>query len=145
VYIGVLPVTKDAGGINIMPSQDAIAEFNMMTSTYSPDYGISSGATMRLSLKSGTQKFHGVMGKHTIKFGFIYNRNHRTSTSASTDFARATTFGWQWIRSKLIFLRSVQREVDSFLCACLSIVCTLGPCKPIELVIQPYSIQRKNR
>ena len=48
-----------AGGMAIMPSQDAIAEFQMMTSNYPPDYGISSGATMSLSLKSGTQKFHG--------------------------------------------------------------------------------------
>jgi hypothetical protein len=48
-----------AGGMDIMPSQDAIAEFNMMTSNYPPDYGISSGATMSLSLKSGTKKFHG--------------------------------------------------------------------------------------
>ena len=48
-----------AGGMDIMPAQDAIAEFTMMTSNYPPDYGISSGATMSLSLKSGTQKFHG--------------------------------------------------------------------------------------
>ena len=48
-----------AGGMDIMPSQDAIAEFNVLTSNYPPDYGISSGATMSLSLKSGTQKFHG--------------------------------------------------------------------------------------
>ena len=48
-----------AGGMDIMPSQDAIAEFSMLTSNYPPDYGISSGATMSLSLKSGTQKFHG--------------------------------------------------------------------------------------
>jgi hypothetical protein len=48
-----------AGGMDIMPSQDAIAEFNMLTSNYPPDYGISSGATMSLSLKSGTQKYHG--------------------------------------------------------------------------------------
>lgn len=48
-----------AGGMQIMPSQDAIAEFQMMTSNYPPDYGISSGATMSLSLKSGTQKYHG--------------------------------------------------------------------------------------
>jgi hypothetical protein len=50
-----------AGGMDIMPSQDAIAEFNMLTSNYPPDYGISSGATMSLSLKSGTQKFHGTL------------------------------------------------------------------------------------
>ena len=43
--------------MNIMPSQDAIAEFNVMSSNYPPDYGISSGATMSLSLKSGTQKY----------------------------------------------------------------------------------------
>ena len=48
-----------AGGMDIMPSQDAIAEFNVLASNYPPDYGISSGATMSLSLKSGTQKFHG--------------------------------------------------------------------------------------
>ena len=48
-----------AGGMAIMPSQDGIAEFTMLTSNYPPDYGISSGATMSLSLKSGTQKFHG--------------------------------------------------------------------------------------
>ncbi len=48
-----------AGGMSIMPSQDAIAEFNVLSSNYPPDYGISSGATMSLSLKSGTQKLHG--------------------------------------------------------------------------------------
>ncbi|HET6205610.1 MAG TPA: TonB-dependent receptor [Terracidiphilus sp.] len=50
-----------SGGMSIMPSQDAIAEFTMLTSNYPPDYGISSGATMSLSLKSGTQKFHGTL------------------------------------------------------------------------------------
>ncbi|MFZ1086825.1 MAG: carboxypeptidase-like regulatory domain-containing protein, partial [Terracidiphilus sp.] len=48
-----------AGGMQIQPSQDAIAEFQMLTSSYPPDYGISSGATMSLSLKSGTKTFHG--------------------------------------------------------------------------------------
>ena len=71
-----------AGGMDIMPSQDAIAEFTMMTSNYPPDYGISSGATMSLSLKSGTQKFHGEV--------FEFNRNtalrrEDTSTIAHSD------------------------------------------------------------
>ncbi len=48
-----------AGGMDIMPSQDAIAQFEVLASNYPPDYGISSGATMSLALKSGTQKFHG--------------------------------------------------------------------------------------
>jgi len=56
-----------AGGMSMVPSQDAVAEFNMLTSNYPPDYGISSGATFSISLKSGTQKFHGT--------AYEFNRN----------------------------------------------------------------------
>ena len=48
-----------AGGMDVMPSMDAIAQFEVLASNYPPDYGISSGATMSLALKSGTQKYHG--------------------------------------------------------------------------------------
>ncbi len=48
-----------AGGMDIMPSMDAIAQFEVLASNYPPDYGISSGATMSLALKSGSEKFHG--------------------------------------------------------------------------------------
>jgi hypothetical protein len=65
-----------AGGMQIQPSQDAIAEFTMMTSNYPPDYGISSGATMSLSLKSGTQKFHGE----------AYEENRNTDYDANSYF-----------------------------------------------------------
>src|SRR5882762_7485399 len=44
-----------AGGISIMPSQDAIAQVETLASNYPPDYGISSGATISLSLKSGSK------------------------------------------------------------------------------------------
>ncbi len=47
------------GGMQILPAQEAIAEFQVMTSNYPPDYGISSGATISISLKSGTKAFHG--------------------------------------------------------------------------------------
>ena len=70
-----------AGGMDIMPSQDAIAEFNMMTSNYPPDYGISSGATMSLSLKSGTQKFRGELWE--------FNRN--SAFDAKDPIARTLT------------------------------------------------------
>lgn len=56
-----------AGGMSLMPPQDSIAEFTMLTSNYPPDYGISSGATFSLSLKSGTKVFHGT--------GYEFNRN----------------------------------------------------------------------
>jgi hypothetical protein len=48
-----------AGGISIMPSMDAIAQVETLASNYPPDYGISSGATISMAIKSGTRHFHG--------------------------------------------------------------------------------------
>jgi hypothetical protein len=70
-----------AGGMQIQPSQDAIAEFTMMTSNYPPDYGISSGATISLSLKSGTQKFH----------GSAWEENRNTDYNANSFFNNFST------------------------------------------------------
>src|ERR1700687_2379021 len=47
-----------AGGMSIAPSTDAIAEFRALTSNYSPEYGLSSGATMTMVLKSGSSTLH---------------------------------------------------------------------------------------
>ena len=67
-----------AGGMNIMPSQDAIAQFETLASNYPPDYGISSGATITLGIKSGTQNFHGQLGSSTATRLMM-----RTTTSTS--------------------------------------------------------------
>jgi len=48
-----------SGNISIMPSIDAIGEFRALTSNYSAEYGLSSGATMTMVFKSGTKDFHG--------------------------------------------------------------------------------------
>lgn len=69
------------GAMDLMPSQDAIAEFTVMSSNYPPDYGISSGATMSLSLKSGAKNFHGEL--------FEFNRN--TAYDANSYFNKLST------------------------------------------------------
>ena len=43
----------------IIPSPDAIAEFNMVTNTINPEYGRNSGAILNAVIKSGTNNFHG--------------------------------------------------------------------------------------
>jgi Carboxypeptidase regulatory-like domain/TonB-dependent Receptor Plug Domain len=52
----------DRGGSSsnssVMPSMDAIAETQVLTSNYSADYGLSSGGTISSAVKSGTQTFH---------------------------------------------------------------------------------------
>jgi hypothetical protein len=47
-----------AGGMSIAPSSDAIAEFRALTSNYGADYGLSSGGTMTMVLKSGSSTLH---------------------------------------------------------------------------------------
>ena len=47
-----------AGGIDVMPSMDAISEFRTNTSNYGAEYGLSSSATMTLQIKSGEKDFH---------------------------------------------------------------------------------------
>ena len=47
-----------AGGIDVMPSMDAVAEFRTNTSNYGAEYGLSSSATMTLQIKSGAKDFH---------------------------------------------------------------------------------------
>ncbi|HEX4489176.1 MAG TPA: TonB-dependent receptor, partial [Terriglobales bacterium] len=46
------------GGSDVMPSMDSIAEFRMLTSNYSAEFGLSSAATMTAVIKSGTKTFH---------------------------------------------------------------------------------------
>jgi hypothetical protein len=46
------------GNTIIMPSIDAIAETQTLTSNYGAEYGLSSGGTISSVLKSGTQTFH---------------------------------------------------------------------------------------
>jgi len=47
------------GKASVMPSQDALGEFQVLASNYPADYGISSGGTISMSLKAGTNTFHG--------------------------------------------------------------------------------------
>ena len=73
-----------AGGIDILPSQDAIAQLETLSSNYPPDYGISSGATISLSLKSGSQNYHGELWEFNRNTAFdansFQNKNKATPT-----------------------------------------------------------------
>ena len=71
-----------AGGMSIMPSQDAISQFEMLSSNYPPDYGISSGATISLSLKSGTRNFHGSLWE--FNRNTVYNANNYFSKQSNS-------------------------------------------------------------
>ncbi|MDE1163023.1 MAG: TonB-dependent receptor [Acidobacteriaceae bacterium] len=52
---------------NIAPSPDAVSEFRVETDNYSAEFGRNPGAVINVSLRSGTNKFHGRV--------WDYNRN----------------------------------------------------------------------
>jgi Carboxypeptidase regulatory-like domain len=76
-----------AGGIDILPSQDAIAQMETLSSNYPPDYGISSGATISLSLKSGSQKYHGELWE--FNRNTAYNANSYQNNNKAVPTPRA--------------------------------------------------------
>ncbi len=51
--------SNDNGDVAVLSSVDAIAEFKIETSNYSPEFGRSGGAVINATTKSGTNKYHG--------------------------------------------------------------------------------------
>jgi hypothetical protein len=69
-----------AGGIGVFSSIDDIAEFKVLTYSYSAEYGSRAGPTVLVTTKSGTNDFHGSL------FEFVRN----TAFDAKGDFDTTT-------------------------------------------------------
>lgn len=69
-----------AGGIGVFSSIDDIAEFKVLTYTYSAEFGTRAGPTVLVTTKSGTNNFHGSL------YEFVRN----TDLDARSDFATST-------------------------------------------------------
>ncbi|HUX45523.1 MAG TPA: carboxypeptidase-like regulatory domain-containing protein [Terracidiphilus sp.] len=80
------------GGSSIMPSQDALGEFQVLSSNYPPDYGISSGGTISMSLKSGTQHFHGELWEF-VRNDKLQAHNYFDAPGARKPELRLNIFG----------------------------------------------------
>jgi hypothetical protein len=51
--------SNDNGDVSVLSSVDAIAEFKIQSSNYSPEFGRSGGAVINATTKSGSDSFHG--------------------------------------------------------------------------------------
>ena len=61
-----------------LPSQDAIGEFQTLGSNYSADYGLGSGGTIIMMIKSGQRQYH----------GSLYEFNRNTDYNANDYFLK---------------------------------------------------------
>ncbi len=76
----------------IAPSIDAIAEFNLLKTSYSPEFGGKSGAVINVITRSGTNRYSGTL------FSFVRNqifdaKNYFDSPTAPTPPFRQNQFG----------------------------------------------------
>ena len=92
------PNNANQGGNNIayMPPAEAVAEMKISTNSYDAQYGRTAGGVVNMSLKSGTNAFHGVVydfmrRKALAANSFLLNSQNRSprpiSTSISTGSA----------------------------------------------------------
>ncbi|MDP2996977.1 MAG: carboxypeptidase regulatory-like domain-containing protein [Bryobacterales bacterium] len=84
---------KDNGGggnnfVNINP--DAIAEFKVLTTNYSAEYGQNSGAIINLALKSGAKDVHGAAYEYVRNDAF----DARAFNAITKQKLRFNNFGW---------------------------------------------------
>ncbi|HME36953.1 MAG TPA: TonB-dependent receptor [Candidatus Sulfotelmatobacter sp.] len=82
-----------AGGSDVMPSLDAIAEFREMTSNYSAEFGLSSSATMTAVIKSGTRQYHATAWEFLRNDAFDA-RNYFNPSPQKVAELRFHTFGF---------------------------------------------------
>src|ERR1700733_5220703 len=70
------------GKLDVLPAPDVIAQFQVLVSNYPPDYGINSGGTIVMQLKSGTKAFHGGLWEFVrnddLDAGYYFNKQAGT-------------------------------------------------------------------
>jgi Carboxypeptidase regulatory-like domain len=90
------------GKVDVMPSPDVIAEFQVLSSNYPPDYGLSSGGTILMELKSGTRQFHGGLWEFNrnddLDAGYYFSKlNHQPSPELRLNIFGGEIGGPVWI------------------------------------------------
>ena len=83
-----------AGGIDVMPSLDAVAEFRANTSNYGAEYGLSSSATMTLLIKSGTKDIHASAWEFVSNDALQAGNYFTNAINAKTPELRQNTYGF---------------------------------------------------
>ena len=95
----------------IQPPPDAMAEVNIQTSTYSAEFGHSSGAVVNASIKSGTNQFHGSLWEYLRNDAFNTHQYFDPANSPILEYRQnifGGTLGGPLLRNKLFFFGDVQ-------------------------------------
>lgn len=82
------------GGMIVSPSPDALAEFQVLTSNYSAQFGDASGGTINIALKSGTSALHASAWEFNRNDDFDANNFFSNSSGTPKPELRYNAFGF---------------------------------------------------
>ena len=86
--------TGSNGGSHVQPNMDAVAEVKVLTSNYQAEYGRSAAGTINVTVKSGTQSFHGSGYWYYRHEGLYANSFFRNRTGTVRPVERIQNFGY---------------------------------------------------
>jgi hypothetical protein len=105
---------QNAGTWNVSPNLDAIQEVNVMTTTYDARYGRTTGGTVNIVSKNGTNAFHGTLYEG-YKDGSLFDANTLQNvvltgapTQQQVENQFTGTFGGPIVKDKLWFFFSFE-------------------------------------
>lgn len=127
----------------VFPSVDALEEFKVQTSTYSAEFGRSSGGVVNIQIKSGTNNFHGSL------FEFLRNDKFDANDWFNDKFGRKKppfrqnqfggAFGGRIVRDRTFFFMDYQggriRQAQSYLSTVPSLAMRTGDFSELKRVI----------
>ncbi len=112
---------QGAGTWNVSPTLDSVQEVNVMTDTYDARYGRTTGGTVNLVTKNGTNDFHGELYEN-YKDGNLFDANTTTNvfisgqpTQQQIENQFGGTFGGPIIKNKVWFFFSFEGYRQSIL------------------------------
>ena len=101
----------NGASFNVNPPPDALAEVKIQTSSYSAEFGHSSGAVVNASIKSGTNAFHGSLWEYIRNDAFNTHEYFDSPGEKLPEYRQnlfGGTFGGPVIKNRLFFFGDIQ-------------------------------------
>ena len=82
-------------GVSAVPPIEAMQEFKVQTNTYDAQYGRTSGGVISLSVKSGTNQFHGAAYEYLRRTGLNANSYANNASNTPRAFYTSDQYGFE--------------------------------------------------
>jgi hypothetical protein len=100
--------TKNMGA-GLIPNADSVAEFRLLTNSFSAEYGKFSGSVMNTVTKSGTNRFHGTLFEFYRNQGLAATNYFDSTKAELKQHQYGGVFGGPIVKDKLFFFTDFQQ------------------------------------